>query len=48
VEAERLIEGLRHFPEVRLKGHNDAPVVHEHIRVNVELSRAQWREDPEG
>lgn len=47
VEAERLLEGLRHFPEVRLKGHNDAPVVHEHIRVNVELSRAQWREDPE-
>ena len=43
-EAERMLEGLRHFPEIRLKGYNDAPVVHEHIRVNLELSRAQWRE----
>ena len=44
-EAERLLEELRHFPEIRLKGHNDAPVVHEHIRVNVDLSRAQWRDN---
>ena len=45
VAAERLLEDLRHFPEIALKGHNDAPVVHEHIRVNVALSKAQWRED---
>jgi len=44
-EAERLLEELRRFPEVRLKGYNDAPVVHEHIRVNVDLARAQWRAD---
>ncbi len=48
LEAERLLEELRHFPEVRLKGYNDAPVVHEHIRVNVGLSAAQWRENPGG
>jgi hypothetical protein len=46
VEAGRLLEELRHFPEIRLKGYNDAPVVHEHIRVNVDLASAQWREDP--
>jgi hypothetical protein len=46
VEADRLLEELRYFPEVRLKGYNDAPVVREHIRVNVGLSRAQWRSDP--
>jgi hypothetical protein len=44
-EAAHLLEELRHFPEIRLKGYNDAPVVHEHIRVNVALSRAQWRDE---
>lgn len=44
-EAERLLEELLHFPEVRLKGHNDAPVVRDHIRVNVALSKSQWHDD---
>jgi len=46
VDAVRLIDELREFPEVRLKGHNDLPVVHEHIKINVELSRRQWLDDP--
>jgi Hemerythrin HHE cation binding domain len=45
VQAERLLEELKTFPEIRLKGYNDAPVVHEHIRVNLGLSRAQWEEE---
>jgi hypothetical protein len=45
VEAARILDELRYFPEIRLKGYNDAPVVHQHIRVNVDLSRAQWRGD---
>ncbi|MEO8499479.1 MAG: hemerythrin domain-containing protein [Vicinamibacteria bacterium] len=45
-EAKRLIAELENFPDVRLKGYNDAPVVQEHIRVNVDLSRAQWMDEP--
>lgn len=44
IEASRMVMELRDFPDVRLKGYNDAPVVHEHIRVNVDLSRRQWLE----
>lgn len=40
--AERLVEELAAFPAPPLKPHNDAPVVHDHIRVNLELSRRQW------
>jgi len=43
--AERLLRELKTFPDVRVKGHNDTPVVHDHIRVNVALSKAQWTGD---
>ncbi len=42
--AERLLAELENFKDVPLKAHNDAPVVHEHIRVNVELARRQWHQ----
>lgn len=45
-DALRLLDELREFPEVRLKGHNDLPVVHDHIRINVDLSRRQWLDEP--
>lgn len=44
--AAHLLGELRAFPEVPLKPHNDDPVVFEHIRVNLELSRRQWRDAP--
>lgn len=40
--AERLVGELASFPTPPLKEHNDAPVVHDHIRINLELSRRQW------
>ncbi len=40
--AERLVEELASFPAPPMKEHNDAPVVHDHIRINLELSRRQW------
>lgn len=46
-EAERLLEELKTFPEIPLKGYNDAPIVREHIRVNVDLARRQWIEEGE-
>lgn len=44
--AAFLLEELRAFREVPLKPHNDDPVVFEHIRANLELSRRQWLESP--
>jgi hypothetical protein len=37
--AERLVAGLRDFPDPPLKPYNDAPEVFEHIRSNLELAR---------
>lgn len=43
VEAATLLVGeLVAFPVPPLREHNDAPVVWDHIRVNLELSRRQW------
>ena len=44
--AAQLLGELQAFREVPLKPHNDDPVVFEHIRTNLELSRRQWLEAP--
>jgi len=44
--AAFLLDELRAFREVPLKPHNDDPVVFEHIRLNVDLSRRQWLAAP--
>ena len=41
VEAKRLLDELRAFPEVRLKGYNDGPGVLKHIEVNLDRARRQ-------
>lgn len=41
-----LLQETRAFREVPLKPYNDDPIVFEHIRVNLELSRRQWLESP--
>lgn len=43
-EAAHLLDELRAFPEIRVKAYNDAPVVRQHIEVNLDLSRRQWME----
>ena len=40
--ATHLVNELAAFPIPPLREHNDAPVVWDHIRVNLELSRRQW------
>lgn len=40
--ATWLVNELAGFPAPPLKEHNDAPVVWDHIRVNLDLSRRQW------
>jgi hypothetical protein len=41
-EAGRLVAELRSFPEVPLNPYNDGPLVMQHIRDALELSRRQW------
>jgi hypothetical protein len=45
--ATRLVTGLERYPTPPLKAYNDAPVVFEHIALNLELSRRQWDEAPD-
>ncbi len=40
--ATQLVDELAAFPIPPLREHNDAPVVWDHIRVNLDLSRRQW------
>jgi len=41
-DAARLIEALRHFPDVRLRPYNDGPAIEKHIAETLALSRKQW------